>query len=344
MPASPTRRHKIKSVPFLPIQKSTVTIKSNCFTGCHTLRCPCQKKGVQCHVLCHGSSICSNKQCLPSSTEPTSNISKPVFNTTKWMTCCSVELRTYHKRILLSPNRLIDDLIITAAQYMLKRQNPSIGGLQPPCLHQRLASITPPDQAFVQVVNESRNHWITLSTLNCSHRPGTVKVFDSLQRFNLTRQTLRVLCHLMQSKENEITIEFMPVQKQIGSNDCGVFALAYAVSLCHAKDPVLLHYDQTKIRKHLVQCFETENIIEFPSTTCSRAHNQPINKVYPIYCICRQIDDGTKMIQCDTCSHWFHFTCINVDDQKYSESCDLQWYCTACQLQGKPSCSMQIIL
>ena len=32
----------------------------------------------------------------------------------------------------------------------------------------------------------------------------------------------------------------------------------------------------------------------------------------PVYCICRKPDRGDLMVQCDTCTEWFHGTCVGV--------------------------------
>ena len=42
---------------------------------------------------------------------------------------------------------------------------------------------------------------------------------------------------------------------------------------------------------------------------------EPDDKVgthQPVYCICRKPDRGDLMIQCDSCSEWFHGTCVGV--------------------------------
>ena len=61
-----------------------------------------------------------------------------------------------HKNILDSSTSWLDDLIIHAAQTLLKIQFPRIGSLQPPCLAQKLA-MTPQTKEFVQ--NFLLVHW-----------------------------------------------------------------------------------------------------------------------------------------------------------------------------------------
>ncbi len=37
-----------------------------------------------------------------------------------------------------------------------------------------------------------------------------------------------------------------------------------------------------------------------------------------MYCICRQPDDGDRMVSCDSCKEWFHERCVNFDPEEYS--------------------------
>jgi hypothetical protein len=43
-----------------------------------------------------------------------------------------------------------------------------------------------------------------------------------------------------------------------------------------------------------------------------------------VYCICRDVDDGSMMVQCDYCKEWFHQTCIEYDG-------GLEYSCLSCQ-------------
>ena len=99
--------------------------------------------------------------------------------------------------MLLSATSWLDDLVVTATQYLIKKQYPHMGGLQAPSLTQGLA-ITPPDKEFVQIVNIKDNHWIAISTVGC-HEAATVRVFDSFD-LRLSKPSLRLLSHLMSTQ------------------------------------------------------------------------------------------------------------------------------------------------
>ena len=55
------------------------------------------------------------------------------------------------------------------------------------------------------------------------------------------------------------------VQKQIGTKDCGVFAIAFLTSLAYNQDPVEIQYCQDQLR-HLCDCLMRGKLVPFPST------------------------------------------------------------------------------
>ena len=52
--------------------------------------------------------------------------------------------------------------------------------------------------------------------------------------------------------------------KQCGVTDCGLFTFAYEIDLLLGNDPSNIIYDQSKMRPHLIHCFEKEEITSFP--------------------------------------------------------------------------------
>jgi hypothetical protein len=49
----------------------------------------------------------------------------------------------------------------------------------------------------------------------------------------------------------ECVIHYPPVSQQKGSNDCGLYAIAFAASLCANEDPSGVCYIQNRMRGHL---------------------------------------------------------------------------------------------
>lgn len=68
-------------------------------------------------------------------------------------------------------------------------------------------------------------------------------------------RTKEHIAAILYTQENKITFRFQSVQEQHGSADCGLFAIAFAVSLCGGENPLLANYVQHKLRQHLWQWF-----------------------------------------------------------------------------------------
>ena len=143
--------------------------------------------GETCKILCSTVIPASEQTCTNKDTQHTKQTT--ITDLTKmnsfekarpelWKDFSGIRLYAKHKKVLESRSLWLDDQLINAAQSLLKKQHPLIGGLQTPALSSELAMI-PPNSEFVQVVNVSNNHWLALSTIGC--RQSTIKVFDSLQ-------------------------------------------------------------------------------------------------------------------------------------------------------------------
>ena len=83
-----------------------------------------------------------------------------------------------------------------------------------------------------------------ISTIGCP--PSTIDVCDSMH-LRLSSHTKKLVADLMQSQSEEITIRYQAVQWQSGGSDCGLFAVAFATSLCNGIDPVTVTFTQSEI-------------------------------------------------------------------------------------------------
>lgn len=75
--------------------------------------------------------------------------------------------------------------------------------------------------------------------------------------------------------DGELTVHMLAVQNQGPTNDCGLFAIAYAVEFCltigddEGQDTSIFEeiaFDQKKMRAHLRACFVDGELTEFPRT------------------------------------------------------------------------------
>lgn len=115
------------------------------------------------------------------------------------------------------------------------------------------------------------------------------------------------------------TVRFINVEKQIGRIECGLYAIAYWISLANGQDPCKVVYDQREMREHLIS--------HFKKTT-----HAPIVTI-TICPICKETD--TLMAFCENCKQWFHKGCIPLFHKKDD---DCNWMCLDCLKNNyKPS-------
>lgn len=82
---------------------------------------------------------------------------------------------TVTHKILLSCNRWIDDDIINASQYLIKKVNPTCRGLQSTQNAVRF-QMEIQKGGFIQVLKINKSHWIAASSMNCQQ--STIKVYE----------------------------------------------------------------------------------------------------------------------------------------------------------------------
>jgi len=92
-------------------------------------------------------------------------------------------------------------------------------------------------QGFIQIINVGDNHWLTLS--NVLWEPPYTSVYDSLQALSVKRMegvmrypivVDQVACQISKY-DKSLTMFVENVQQQDRSEDCGLFAIAYAAML-----------------------------------------------------------------------------------------------------------------
>ena len=72
----------------------------------------------------------------------------------------------------------------------------------------------------------NKNHWIALSIVG--YQKACIIIFDCNGGKELPKPTLKLISALLQTQsENKFSVEFVDVQMQEGSHDCGLFALVH---------------------------------------------------------------------------------------------------------------------
>ena len=93
--------------------------------------------------------------------------------------------------------------------------------------------VIPAISEFIQIVNIGA-HWVCISTLGC--QGGIVRIFDSLYS-KPSSVAIDHACRILHHPQNTVTFLNKRVQKQVGSSDCALFALAFATDLCYGLYP-----------------------------------------------------------------------------------------------------------
>jgi hypothetical protein len=198
--------------------------------------------------------------------------------------------------------KMLSDNEIHVALRILKSQFTEIKGLyDPQALNAKNLKkfqfyIEFPER-FVQIVHDghSSGHWLTITNLKSSHS-HQIQAYDSLfmnktyinnkklndylkkiifpaTEVNNKRVEINNNHHFFNSNQQrmlikeeliEIECSIESVQQQSDEIMCGLFAIAFAFDLCHGINPVDRHYDEKKMREHLLKCLKQGYFEEFP--------------------------------------------------------------------------------
>ncbi len=115
----------------------------------------------------------------------------------------------------------LNDQLINAGQQLIRKQFPSIGGLQHPILSETL-TFDIQKGPFVQIVNCSRNHWICLSSFGCPS--NNVSIFDSLRSScpKLGKDVEEIVASILFTESASINFMLPQVQRQRTGINCGL--------------------------------------------------------------------------------------------------------------------------
>ena len=168
--------------------------------------------------------------------------------------------------VLRKSPRIPDDSVIDCAQNLIHSQFPNIDGLQSCCYAQK-PCFRPTTDTFIQILNTHPKggglHWVTVSTYE-NPVSGAVKFYDSSLALGVSTSIEMSVSNMLRSPESSISIKLMNSDIQPNTNDCGVYAIAFAVSLAFGKEPAYLHFENSKMRSHLLNCLQSGVLTEFP--------------------------------------------------------------------------------
>lgn len=121
----------------------------------------------------------------------------------------------------------------------------------------------------IQIHFTGQAHWVTSAFIG-----GEVRLYDSCVSTVLPKSLKEQLKDIYQiaAKDGCLIISEMPVQQQTNSYDCGLFAIAFALHLAGGDEPSAVNFNCSRMRQHLIKCFEDELLLPFPTQVEETVH------------------------------------------------------------------------
>lgn len=228
---------------------------------------------------------------------------------------------TMQDRQVISKGEWLVDKHISFAQTLIKDKFPTINGLK--CTQYQTKQLLHLENVL-QIIHIGSNHWAVISTIGCTE--GTVKLYDSLYT-SIGSETITIIASLFRFLTPSFTVKVMNVGRQVGFQDCGLYAISFVTSLAYEEDPTIIKYEQEEMRDHLLECFDKKELLPFPSKKRRKVLKSELkSETFKIFCSCRLPEKG-QMICCDSCNEWFHQSCIETSIDNLDDD---DWFCAKC--------------
>ena len=97
------------------------------------------------------------------------------------------------------------------------------------------------------MINLGRQHLVCVS--NVFAPPGVIDVYDSMPAYSTKSFQLQTqVVAILRTQNSAFELRHVDVQRQIGFDDCALFSIANAITLCMKRDPHTVSYIQTAMR------------------------------------------------------------------------------------------------
>jgi hypothetical protein len=222
--------------------------------------------------------------------------------------------------------RLTSDDMDAAFNVLRKKLSDSLFGLQSTVLGQCAVGWSVPkfraiekDKKFVQILHLP-NHWICVTNA-FSEELHSIDVYDSAHNNLIGDQATLQLTSLLRLHDSpdEMSINLRNCARQsFASQSCGYYALACVVAVLNGQDPTLWRYNENDLVRKVKMAIQGG---DFSIIESARSHTvcEPLNiktyTVHKLHCVCHGRSRG-DMVQCSSCSTWFHCPCVNVQPRK----------------------------
>ena len=131
----------------------------------------------------------------------------------------------------------------------------------------------------------------------------------------------RIVCFCKRIKETEV-----------GSSDCGLFAIANVMALASGIDIERVTFRQTKMRSHFLQCLQEQRLTMFPHKVSDSSNSRLRRKLFVITtnCHCNAFLPNSNLIKCSECNKLFHLQCLTHSHQNSNSRHTSSWTCQVC--------------
>ena len=170
---------------------------------------------------------------------------------------------------IITSGEWLTDHIIGAAHSLLRSQFPYAKGLENTTLGP-IYNFSVQKGEFAQILHTGSHHWILVSNIGCSNQ-SEVKLHDSLFRGRIPIFVKKQIVSLLHEESRSFKIIVPGVQRQNNYDDCGVFAIAFLVSLLHGLNPSDLTFDSAAMRRHLLDSLKRDFFTPSPSLKSRRS-------------------------------------------------------------------------
>ena len=145
-------------------------------------------------------------------------------------------------------------------------------------------------------------------------------VYDSLS-LSMPQSLRNQICclyeHYAKGDDKLIQVDVVHTQQQVGSSDCGLFAIANVMALASGIDIERVTFRQTKMRSHFLQCLQEQRLTMFPHKVSDSSNSRLRRKVFVITmnCHCNAFLPNSNLIKCSECNKLLHLQCLTHSHQ-----------------------------
>jgi len=158
---------------------------------------------------------------------------------------------------------LSDDHINVASQDLATRYQ-HLGGFLDPVFFLSSAAFVNHcvlNDAYI-LISHTKSHWVTVTSITFDsllYDPCSWFLYDSLHNDSYYYLAQQMLLRLNSSCK----LKRLACQTQHGFDDCGLFSIANAITLCEGRDPSSIFYNQSFMRAHYDKCILNKEFSRF---------------------------------------------------------------------------------